>query len=235
MNLDKWLADNTTTDKPLIPASTVIPIRDSAQGVEVLMIKRNTKLSFAEGMWVFPGGKVEEEDRSNALTEHDSAKTAACRECLEESGLTIAAKDLTYYSHWLPPVEAPKRFSTWFFIARAPQGTITVDDGEITDYAWWTIEQALEKAHSNFIEILPPTWITLFDLSQFKSVDDAIESVSSRGPRAYATQMIKTSEGLAAVWEGDRDYNSRSDESLGLHRLVMTESVWKFQLSFNQT
>ena len=47
--------------------------------------------------------------------------------------------------------------------------------------------------------------------------------------------MIKTNEGLAAVWEGDRDYNSRSDESLGLHRLVMTESVWKFQLNFNQT
>ena len=108
MNLDNWLADNTTTDKPLIPASTVIPIRDSAQGVEVLMIKRNTKLSFAEGMWVFPGGKVEEEDRSNALTEHDSAKTAACRECLEESGLTIAEKDLTYYSHWLP--------SGWFWL-----------------------------------------------------------------------------------------------------------------------
>jgi len=47
--------------------------------------------------------------------------------------------------------------------------------------------------------------------------------------------MIKTDEGLAAVWEGDRNYNSRSGESLGFHRLVMTESVWKFQLSFNHT
>ena len=46
--------------------------------------------------------------------------------------------------------------------------------------------------------------MTLFDLSQFKSVDETIESVSSRGPRAYATQMIKTDEGLAAVWEGDQ-------------------------------
>ncbi len=235
MNLESWLANNTTADKPLIPASTVIPIRDSVHGIEVLMIKRNTKLSFAEGMWVFPGGKVDEEDRIKGATDDDSAKTAACRECLEESGLAIAEKDLTYYSHWLPPIEAPKRFSTWFFIAKAPDGTITVDDGEITDYAWWTTKEALEKAHSNFIEILPPTWMTLFDLSQFKSVDEAIQSVSLRGPRTYATQMIKTDEGLAAVWEGDRNYNSRSGESLGFHRLVMTESVWKFQLSFNHT
>ncbi|MEC7577570.1 MAG: NUDIX domain-containing protein, partial [Actinomycetota bacterium] len=117
MNLESWLANNTTADKPLIPASTVIPIRDSVHGIEVLMIKRNTKLSFAEGMWVFPGGKVDEEDRTNGATDDDSAKSAACRECLEESGLAIAKKDLTYYSHWLPPIEAPKRFSTWFFIA----------------------------------------------------------------------------------------------------------------------
>ena len=77
--------------------------------------------------------------------------------------------------------------------------------------------------------------MTLFDLSQFNSVDEAIQSVSWRGPRADATQMIKTDEGLAAVWEGDQNYNSRSGESLGFHRLVMTESVWKFQLSFNHT
>jgi len=233
LNLESWIADNTTKNKPLIPASTVIPIRDSAQGMEVLMIKRNTRLSFAEGMWVFPGGKVEEADRVESSTDNESAKIAACRECFEESGLDIGQADLTYYSHWLPPIEAPKRFSTWFFIARAPQGTITVDDGEITDYAWWTADEALEKAHSNLIEILPPTWMTLFDLSQFKSVAETIKSVSSRGPRAYATQMVRTSEGLAAVWEGDSDYKSYSSESTGLHRLIMTESVWKFQLSFN--
>ncbi|GIR37650.1 MAG: hypothetical protein CM15mP49_30350 [Actinomycetota bacterium] len=92
MNLESWLANNTTADKPLIPASTVIPIRDSVHGIEVLMIKRNTKLSFAEGMWVFPGGKVDEEDRIKGATDDDSAKTAACRECLEESGLAIAEK-----------------------------------------------------------------------------------------------------------------------------------------------
>jgi hypothetical protein len=98
---------------------------------------------------------------------------------------------------------------------------------------WCRADEALEQAHSNLIEILPPTWITLFDLTQFSTVNEAIESVSLRGPRAYATKMIKTSEGLAAIWQGDRDYDSDTIESSSFHRLVMTESVWKFQLSFN--
>jgi len=233
LNLENWLVENSTADKPLIPASTVIPIRDTANGLEVLMIKRNTKLSFAEGMWVFPGGKVEEGDLVGAVNDEHIARKTACRECYEESGLNIDQTDLVYYSHWLPPIEAPKRFSTWFFITRAPEMTVKIDDGEITDYVWCRADEALEQAHSNLIEILPPTWITLFDLTQFSTVNEAIESVSLRGPRAYATKMIKTSEGLAAVWQGDRDYDSDTIESSSFHRLVMTESVWKFQLSFN--
>jgi|TARA_B100001094_G_scaffold62210_1_gene57992 8-oxo-dGTP pyrophosphatase MutT (NUDIX family) len=233
LNLESWLIENTTADKPLIPASTVIPIRDSANGLEVLMIKRNTKLSFAEGMWVFPGGKVEEGDWIGADNDEHVAKKTACRECYEESGLNIDQTDLVYYSHWLPPIEAPKRFSTWFFIVRAPETTVKIDDGEITDYAWCRADEALERSHSNLIEILPPTWITLFDLTQFSSVNEAIDSVSSRGPRAYATKMTKTSDGLAAVWQGDCDYDPDTIESSSYHRLVMTDSVWKFQLGSN--
>ncbi|HJM98585.1 MAG TPA: hypothetical protein QF776_10500, partial [Acidimicrobiales bacterium] len=101
----------------------------------------------------------------------------------------------------------------------------------ITDHAWLSPDEALTKAHEKSIEILPPTWVTLFDLSQFSNVDEAIQSVASRGPRAYATKIVPTSEGLAAVWEGDSEY--ATDHLLTdtqRHRLVMTETTWKFQL-----
>ncbi|HJM98274.1 MAG TPA: hypothetical protein QF776_08900, partial [Acidimicrobiales bacterium] len=62
MPFEQWLRENSSADKPLIPASTVIPIRNAASGIEILMMRRNTKLSFAEGMWVFPGGKVDPSD-----------------------------------------------------------------------------------------------------------------------------------------------------------------------------
>ena len=46
----------TDTTDPLIAAATVVLVRDTAQGLETLMLRRNAKLNFAGGNWVFPGG-----------------------------------------------------------------------------------------------------------------------------------------------------------------------------------
>ena len=45
----------------LIPASTVVLLRDGELGVEVLMLRKNSKITFG-GMWVFPGGKIDAAD-----------------------------------------------------------------------------------------------------------------------------------------------------------------------------
>ncbi|MEZ5263952.1 MAG: hypothetical protein R2755_19750 [Acidimicrobiales bacterium] len=37
---------------------------------------------------------------------------------------------LTFVSHWLPPADAPVRFSTWFFAANAPDGLVEIDADE---------------------------------------------------------------------------------------------------------
>ena len=54
---EEWLEQHGTEKNSLIPAATVILLRDSNHGLETLMMRRNSNLSFAEGMWVFPGGK----------------------------------------------------------------------------------------------------------------------------------------------------------------------------------
>ena len=40
---------------PPIPAATVVLLRDADDGIEVLMLKKNSKITVG-GMWVFPGG-----------------------------------------------------------------------------------------------------------------------------------------------------------------------------------
>ena len=45
----------------LIPAATVVVLRDGDAGLEVLMLRKNSKIVFG-GMWVFPGGRVDSED-----------------------------------------------------------------------------------------------------------------------------------------------------------------------------
>ena len=41
-----------------LPAATVTLVRDGAQGLEVLMMKRNMQSVFVPGRYLFPGGSV---------------------------------------------------------------------------------------------------------------------------------------------------------------------------------
>lgn len=73
------------------PASTVMLVRDGEQGVQVFMLRRTTAAAFAGGMYVFPGGRV---DATDGPAESPLAyRTAAVRECYEESGVLLATHD----------------------------------------------------------------------------------------------------------------------------------------------
>ena len=64
------------SDSPLRLASTVVLLRDSAQGLEVLLLRRNAKLAFAGGAWVFPGGAIDSPELAAAATQMEAAKQA---------------------------------------------------------------------------------------------------------------------------------------------------------------
>ena len=81
------------------PAATVLLLRDSGAGIEVLMTRRSITASFAPGAYVFPGGGVDAGDAtahaqaSRRATQSDLHLTqaiAAIRESFEELGVLIA-------------------------------------------------------------------------------------------------------------------------------------------------
>lgn len=81
-----------------IPAATVVIFRNARSGgpPELLMVTRSTAMAFAGGAAVFPGGRIDEADRQLAAIQGDdedhdelSARIAAIRETLEETGLVI--------------------------------------------------------------------------------------------------------------------------------------------------
>src|ERR671932_129909 len=64
-------------------AASIVVLRDSAAGPEVLLVQRNPEQRFMGGAWVFPGGAVREQDESHAGT--------ALRELREEAGVALAS------------------------------------------------------------------------------------------------------------------------------------------------
>ena len=80
------------------PAATLILLRDSAAGPEVLMLQRTKSAVFLGGAYVFPGGSLDPADSQLASRVIDfNAKEppieywiAAVRECFEEAGVLIA-------------------------------------------------------------------------------------------------------------------------------------------------
>jgi 8-oxo-dGTP pyrophosphatase MutT (NUDIX family) len=87
----------------IVPAATILLVRDGAAGLEVFMVKRHHQIDFASGALVFPGGKLAPGDSDPALRaycdgadgfDNSELALAACaiREAFEESGILLARK-----------------------------------------------------------------------------------------------------------------------------------------------
>jgi 8-oxo-dGTP pyrophosphatase MutT (NUDIX family) len=215
-----------------VEAATVVLLRDGAEGLETLMLRRNSKLDFAGGMWVFPGGRVDPADRVGLEATDDlgAARRAAVREAHEEASIAIAEDALVPLSHWTPPDMAPKRFLTWFFIATAFAGEVSIDRGEIHDQAWMRPGDAMRRRNALEIELMPPTWVTLEQLAGFPDVASALVATRARSPERFVTRLGKTPEGGVALWHGDSGYESGDATLLGArHRLCMYSTSWRYE------
>ncbi|HMM50643.1 MAG TPA: NUDIX hydrolase [Burkholderiaceae bacterium] len=69
------------------PAATVVLLRDSDRGPEVLMLRRHGNSDVLGGVYVFPGGKLDDADSADASVARAGAPAEALRERLGEPGL----------------------------------------------------------------------------------------------------------------------------------------------------
>ena len=219
---------------PAIPAATLTLLRDSADGVEVLMLRKTSEIRFG-GMWVFPGGRVDPEDHAPGGDQTMAARRAAAREAREEAGIEVDPDEFVWFSHWTPPPITPKRFTTWFFAARAQghHAEIIIDGGEIDDHQWINPARALTRHAAGEIDLVPPTWMTLHQLSARDSVAALLDLLRSLPPRVYVTHLGKSPEGdRVALWEGDAGYAAWDAGIPGpRHRLIMAKSGFVFENS----
>lgn len=181
-------------------AATVMLMRDGADGVELLLVRRSSRSAFAPDAFVFPGGTVDEIDyrvqdhvwSARVTTEfrarvHEALPcseppvepaealalvAAAVRELREEAGIAIAPSALRYFSHWITPPTEPRRYDTHFFVARAPNDSQGVADAiETHDAQWVAPRAALARHKRGDMHLVYPTIKHLERLLEHESVE----------------------------------------------------------------
>ncbi|MGA7204339.1 MAG: NUDIX hydrolase [Specibacter sp.] len=234
MEADKSLA-------PLEDAATVVLLRDGAAGLEALMLERPANSSAFAGAWVFPGGKVDPEDRIGPdgaeLTDAQAAHAAGLREVAEETGLALVPEGLVELSLWTPMQRLPRRFRTWFLIAAAPGREVMLNPGEHENYAWLAPAEALQRHGAGSLSLAPPTWVTLHHLGESGTAAEALSRAAADTPFAYESHLVRNDAADSApgapagiMWRGDAEYPGAVLAG-GRHRLTMTALPWVFEFT----
>lgn len=96
-------------------------------------------------------------------------------ELVAQHQIALRLSGLHYVSFWITPEALPKRYSTRFFVAEAPQTSVaSACGGEVLDCRWLTARSALESAEQGGIKLHFPTRITLEALAEHGSVRDLL-------------------------------------------------------------
>ncbi len=198
--------------------------------IEILLLRRNEKIAFHGGAWVFPGGRVDDSD--DASSELEIAKRAGARETLEETGLTIGVDALLPFAHWTTPVDLPKRFATWFFYApyRGAE-PVQVDNSEIVDFRWLSPAAALAQHTTGELVLPAPTFVTLLGLREVASLHAL--TAQTYAIQRFEPRLVPFEGGRCTLYQEDAGYASGDFHAVGpRHRLLMQGTDWRYVREF---
>jgi 8-oxo-dGTP pyrophosphatase MutT (NUDIX family) len=220
-------------------AGTVALLRDTPDGLEVLMLRRASTLEFAPSSWVFPGGRAEEADhvadpaQKGGMDEQDAARRAAAREAFEEAGVRVEPDALVTMAHWTPPADAPRKFSTWLFAAAATSDNVVVDGGEITRHWWGRPEEVLQRHRAQELELLPPTWIALHQFTGHPDVASVLGAFRRDPPVLFRPVIVENEGIICCVYGEDAEYpDSPASATTARHRLTLDPGGWSYERTF---
>jgi 8-oxo-dGTP pyrophosphatase MutT (NUDIX family) len=182
-------------------AASLILLRDSPEGPEVLLVKRNPDQRFMGGAWVFPGGALHAEDADHA--------GAAVRELAEEAGIALPVDpEPVAFSRWITPAQVKVRFDTRFFVARAPEGARAAPDGaECVDARWLRPADVLAACERGELMLVFPTIKHLEQLAEFDSVDEALETARGRTVEPVQPRVVVRDGAAELLLPGEPGYD----------------------------
>jgi hypothetical protein len=95
------------------------------------------------------------------------------------------------WSGWTTPVFEPRRFRTWFFVARLPEGQATRDvSSESASVMWLPALDAVRRVEQGEIAMMPPTWLTCLDVGRHGTVDEVLAEAGGRTVEMFTPTVV---------------------------------------------
>lgn len=152
------------------------------------------------------------------MSEHRTALHAGTTDlasiCRSE-GLVLALEGVEYFSHWITPLGAPRRFDTRFFVAAAPPRQPAVHDAsETVDSLWIGPAEALARHREGSLDLIFPTIRNLEALCRFETVEAVMSAARLAGTvPAMLPRISLNGEGVRILLPGDAGYAEASEEA----------------------
>ena len=131
-------------------------------------------------------------------------------EIARAENLRLATDQLVYFSHWITPVGAPRRYDTRFFFAVAPQyQEAEHDNREAIAHVWLRPAEALDRYRREEIKLSTPTIKTLELFAEFTAVDSLTAAL--RAQPAIPALLPRISKDGRNLLPGDPGYEEAGE------------------------
>lgn len=175
----------------------------TAEDVARALVCAAVRETFEESGVLLAGTSAEDvvADTTGADWESDrvalESRELSMTDFLSQRGLVLRTDLLGIWSGWLTPVFEPKRYRTWFFVARLPQGQVTRDvSSESSEVVWLSAAEAAEQADRGDLAMLPPTYLTCLEIGTIGDVEAVMAAGLERTVEMFMPEVEPLGDGF---------------------------------------
>jgi 8-oxo-dGTP pyrophosphatase MutT (NUDIX family) len=150
---------------------------------------------------------------ARAIVSHDPGSFASL---LLDHDLTVGTAHLLFWSRWVTPSTAPKRFDTRFFVTEMPPGqTVRCDSAEATELLWLDLPREAGLPDESIVQA-PPTRFSLGDLAfylrEHGSIARLMRCEAHRPVIPIMPKVLQSDKGTMVLLPWDPEYAAAPGE-----------------------
>ncbi|MBT3153071.1 NUDIX hydrolase [Streptomyces sp. CHD11] len=192
-----WWANRLGVDEAGAQAIVCAAVRETYEEAGVLLAGPT-----ADSVVGDTTGEDWEADRSALV-----AREMSFADFLDRRGLVLRSDLLGAWTRWITPEFEARRYDTWFFVAKLPEGQRTRNASTEADRTVWTAPREAAAGYDRGeLMMMPPTIATLRQLTAYATAEEALEAAPARDlTPVLATARLEDGE-IVLSWPGHDEF-----------------------------